>query len=161
MGGVVETMGKGFSSSLEELEGRKAKASSYRQSAAENDYQAALTAANTQRQNGYLLQSARERAREMYQNYRQVAGNQRASLAASGIRGDSVTAEQLLNNNRFQALLEEQSLVKNLQTNVSENNLQATEKIRVLQNSAQAYRRAAEEDLPWWKWGTSLLNLFS
>ena len=161
MGGVVETMGKGLASSLQELSGRKSTASSYQQMADEQAYEAALTAANAQRQNEYLLQTAQERIQKMYQNYQQALGSQRASLAAAGVRNDSATAQQLLKNNRFQALLEEQAVVKNLQTNVYENNIQAAEKIRTLQNSAQAYRRAASSGSSWWKWGRSLLSLFA
>lgn len=161
MGGIVGNLGKGILSSLQQLDKQKSTAAYYRRLAADKEYQAAYAAVTAQRQDGYLLQSAREKIREIYQNYRQAAAEQRAGLAAAGLRRDSVTVQQLLKNSRFQALLDEQTVQNDLQTNMYENNLAAAEQIRALKNSAQEYRRSAHKSRSGWTLGISLMDLFS
>lgn len=161
MGGITGNLGKKIISSLEELEKQKSTAAYYRRVAEDKEYQAAYAAAAAQRENGYLLQSAREKAQGIYQNYRQTAAAQRAGLAAAGLRQDSATVQQLLKNSRFQALLDEQTIQNNLQVNLYENNLNVAEQIRALQDSAQEYRHKASKNRSGWRLGFSLLNLFS
>ncbi|MCQ2410622.1 MAG: hypothetical protein MJ053_03805 [Elusimicrobiaceae bacterium] len=158
MGGVIENGGKGISSSLQALRKQNSSAAGYRQAANEQEYQAALAAAEAERKNGYLLQSAGEKMREVYNNYRQTNATQRTQWASSGLRSNSATVQQVLQNNRFQALMEGENIQHALQNSVYENNIAAAEKIRVLQNTAQAYRQAAHKNSSAWKLGTSLLT---
>ena len=160
MGGVVKQMGKGVSSALEELNSQKSTAAYYSRLAAEKDYQAAYAAAAAQQQNGYLLQSAHEQAQQVYQNYRQQTASQRVQLAASGLRSDSATVQYLLQNSRFQALLEEDKIKQNLQADVAENNRSGAEQVRALKQTADDYRRLARTRSSGWKFGTSWLGLF-
>ena len=161
MGGVLEIGGKGLASSLNVWKQQKSTEAYYRRLAASQDAQALAVEEDAQRQNGYLLQSAREKAQAVYNNYRQTVANQQVRFAQVGLHSDSATVQQMLKNSRFQALLDAQGIQENLQTNVLENNLAAAQQVRALKESAQAYRRAARKGMPGWKWGTSLLGLFS
>lgn len=160
MGGVGN-LAKGVATSLQELDKQHATAAYYRRLAADKDYQAAYAAATVQRNNGYLLQSAHEQAQEIYNNYRQNNATQRAGLAAMGLRQDSQTVQRLLQNSRFQTLLDEENLKQNLQTSLYENNLAAAQQVRALTSAAKDYRRSASKSKAEWKFGVSLLNLFS
>lgn len=159
MGGVVETAGKDLSSSLQEIKTQKTARTAYRAQAAEQEYQAVLTAAEAERQQGYLLQSAAEKMRALYQAYRRETGNRQVQWAASGLRGDSATVQHLLRNNRFAVLVEEQTLSNRLRQDVYENTLQAADKIRSLKELATANRRAAQHSPSRWKLGTSFFSL--
>ena len=115
----------------------------HRRRAAEAQNQADLIAAAAQQKNTYLLQSAAEQARNVYQNYRQTQASRQNNFAASGLRGDSATVQYILKNSRFQALLDEKALAAQLAGSVAQNNAQAAEKIRALKELALANRLAS------------------
>jgi len=155
--GIAEDMGKGISSLLKELNKQKSAASSARTLAQNQEYEAAYQAVAAEQQNNYLLQTAAEKARNVYQNYLQNQGSQRAKLGASGLRSDSATVQYMLKNNRFQALLDEQNIQEQLQSSVAVNNFESAEKVRALRAAAAENRRAASGHF---NLGTSLLRLW-
>ncbi len=158
MGGVVETAEKGLSSSLKEINTQKAARASYRAQAEEQEYQATLTAGAAERQQDYLLQSAAEKLRNLYQEYRRDIENRQAQWAAVGLRRDSATVQNLLQHSRFEVLLGEQKLSNQLQQDVSETTAQAAAQVRALKEGAAANRRAAQHSPSRWKLGASFLS---
>ncbi|MBR4592377.1 MAG: hypothetical protein IKO35_04130, partial [Elusimicrobiaceae bacterium] len=139
--GIVENVGKGITSFLQDLQKQKSTAASYRSLAQQQEYQAAYAAAAVQQQNSYLLQSAAEKARLAYQNYLQNQGSQRANWGASGLRSDSATVQYMLKNNRFQALLEERQIRDDLQQSVYTTDQEAGQQIRSLRQTALENRQ--------------------
>ena len=160
MGSIVDNMGKGINSLLKTLEQQRRTEDSYRKSARADEYQAAVVIQGAYDQNGYLLQSAAEKARQVYQNYLQNTANQRAQVAALGLSSQSATVQNILKNNRFQVLLDEQNIAVNLQNNVLENNIQAAQQVRALKELAATKRRAERKGLSGWKLGTTLFSWF-
>ncbi len=152
---TLEELETGLSTFLESLAKKRAAGASLRQQAADEEYQAALAAAQVAEKNTYLLESAAEKSRSAYQTYLQQQAARQAQLAKSGLRQDSASVQYLLKNSRFQALLDEKSLVNDMQTAVYENERQATEQIRALKASALAKRKAAHRS----SWGWSLRSV--
>lgn len=143
MGDVLDGVEKGLTTFLQELYKNRTASATYRRRAAEAQNQADLIAAAAQQKNTYLLQSAAEQARNVYQNYRQTQASRQNNFAASGLRGDSATVQYILKNSRFQALLDEKALAAQLAGSVAQNNAQAAEKIRALKELALANRLAS------------------
>ncbi len=161
MGGVFKAGGQVVSSAASLLGNRKSETDYYNSLARDADRQADYTAAAAQRQATYLFKSAVDQGQELYQNYRQTTGTQKASLAASGLTGSSATVQTLLKNSRFNALMDQESLQESLQDALYENNLAAAERIYSLTQTASQYRSAAKNSSSWWKLGSSFLNLFN
>ena len=141
MTGTLTQMEKGLSAFLKDLRKQRASSTAYYNQAEQAEYQAALVAAEAEKQNNYLLQSAAEKARQTYQNYLQTQATQQAQTAYSGLRGDSATVQYMRKNSRFQTLLQEQQLADQLQLSVYENNEAAAEQIRALKALAAQKRR--------------------
>lgn len=161
MGGVLKAGGKVVSTAASLLGDRKSEVDYYDSLARDADRQANYTAAAAQRQAEYLFKSASERSRELYANYRQTTGTQKASLAASGLTSSSATVQTLLKNSRFNALLDQEALQESLQDALYENDLAAAERIYSLTQTASQYRSAAQNRGSWWKLGNNILSLFS
>ena len=134
-------MEKGIVSFLKDLRKQRASSTAYYNQAEQAEYQAALVAAEAEKQNNYLLQSTAEKARRTYQNYLQTQAVRQVQTAYSGLRGDSATVQYMRKNSRFQALLQEQELSEQLQLAVNENNEAAAEQIRALKALASQNRR--------------------
>ena len=110
MGGIFKAGGQIISSAASMLGDRKSEVDYYEDLARDADRQAQYTAAAAQRQSRYLFKSAAERGRELYENYRQTAGTQKTSWAASGLTSNSVTAQTILKNSQFNALLDQEAV---------------------------------------------------
>lgn len=110
MGGIFETGGRLVSSAASLLGDRKAETDYYDSLARDADRQAQYAAEASRRQATYLFKSAAERNKEIYENYRQTAGEQKTALAASGLTSRSATVQTMLKNSRFNALLDEEAL---------------------------------------------------
>ncbi len=154
-----EEIGSGVSTFLQELNKHKKMKNMYRSQAAQAEYQAALVAAQAQAQNTYLLQSAAERTRGIYQNYAQTQAKNQTGFAAAGLGADSATVQYVLKNNRFQALLDERQEDLSLQNAVAQNNAQAAEQIRTLKELAAASRRASRKRIFGGRLSSVFLNL--
>lgn len=150
MGETLEEIEKGLTTFLEVLSKQRTTRKTLQTQAADAEYQAALAATQAAAQNTYLLTSAAEKSRSLYQSHLQTQAAQKAQLAASGVRQDSATVQYLLNNSRFQALLEERKLASELQASVYENNQQTAQYIQTLQDTALAKRKAANEGASGW-----------
>ena len=161
MGGIFKAGGQIISSAASMLGDRKSEVDYYEDLARDADRQAQYTAAAAQRQSRYLFKSAAERGRELYENYRQTAGTQKTSLAASGLTSNSVTAQTLLKNSQFNALLDQEALQESLDDALYENDLAAAERIYNLTQTAAQYRTAAKNRGSFWKLGNNILSLFS
>lgn len=158
MGGIVSSAGGKVSSALSAFGGQKSGRDYYRALAADADYQAAYTRAAAERQGTYLLKSAAERSRDLYDRYRQVSAAQKTALAASGLTNDSATVQSILKNTRLSALMDEETLRSNLKDALFENDLSAAERIRALNATAGQYRRAAKNSFSPWTVGGNLLS---
>lgn len=145
MGETLEEIEKGLTTFLQALSQKRRTRSELRNQAGDEAYQAALAASQNTANNTYLLTSAAEKSRGLYQTQLQTQAAQRAQFAASGLRQDSATVQYLLKNSRFQSLLEERQLAGELQTTVYENNRQTEQYIQSLQASALAKRKAANK----------------
>lgn len=147
---IVAGIGKGLDTFLKEIKTQKQTESAYRKLAQQEEYQAALVAAQAQQQNGYLLQSAAEKARKNYQEFFQTQGTRKANLAAVGLDASSATVQYILKNSRFQTLLDEQTLAGDLQTQSTRINEEAAAQIRALKQAAYQNRRAANSGATSW-----------
>lgn len=145
MGETLEEIEKGLTTFLQALSQKRRTRNTLHDQADNDVYQAALAAAQNSAKNTYLLTSAAEKSRGLYQTQLQTQATQRAQLAASGLRQDSATVQYLLNNSRFQSLLEERQLANELQAAVYENNKETEQYIQALQSSALAKRKAANK----------------
>ena len=161
MGGVFKAGSKIVSTAASLLGDRKSETDYYDSLARDADRQANYTAQAAQRQAAYLFKSAAERGQDLYENYRQTAGTQKAALAASGLTARSATVQTLLKNSRFQALMDQESLQESLHDALYENDLAAAERIYSLTQTASQYRSAAQNRSSWWKLGNNILSLFS
>ena len=153
---MLAGIGKGLDTFLKEIKTQKQTQSAYRNLAANEEYQAALIAAQAQAQNGYLLQTSAEKARKNYQDFFQAQGVRQAKFAAAGLDTSSSTVQYILKNSRFQALLNEQELAASLQENATANNQQAAEQIRALKAAAYQNRRAANAGATSWSIGSAI-----
>ena len=153
---MLAGIGKGLNTFLNEIKTQKKHQAAYRNLAREEEYQAALIAAQAQEQNGYLVQSAAEKARKNYQNFFQAQSTQQANFAAAGLDSSSATVQYILKNSRFQALLDEQELAGNLQAEVTKNNAQAAAQVRALKQAAYQNRRAANAGATSWSISSAL-----
>ena len=140
MAGILNQMDRGITSFLKELRKQRSSSAEHYAQAEQAEYEATLVAAEAERQNHYLLQSAAEKARRAYQNYLQIQGTQQARTAYSGLRNDSATVQYMRKNSRFQALLQEQEIADELQLSVYENNDKAAQEIRALKTLANRER---------------------
>lgn len=161
MGGVFRAGGKIISSAASLLGDRKSDMDYYEDLARDADRQAQYTAEAAQRQGEYLFKSAAERGQELYDSYRQTLGQQKTTLAASGLTSNSATVQTLLKNSRFNALLDQEALEESFQDALYENNVTAAERIYNLSQTASQYRSAAKNRGSFWKLGNNILNLFS
>ena len=161
MGGIFKAGGEVISSAASMLGDRKSEMDYYEDLAHDADRQAQYTAAAAQRQAQYLFKSAAERGQELYESFRQTAGEQKTTLAASGLTANSVTAQTILKNSRFNALLDQESLQESLNDALYENNLAAAERIYNLSQTASQYRSVAKNRGSFWKLGNNILSLFS
>ena len=161
MGGIFKAGGEFVSSAASMLGNRKSEMDYYEDLARDADRQAQYTAAAAQRQAQYLFKSAAERGQELYENYRQTVGTQKASLASSGLTSRSVTAQTILKNSRFNALLDQEALQESLADALYENDIAAAERIYNLTQTASQYRSAAKNRGSFWKLGNNILSLFS
>lgn len=160
MGGIVASASQRLPTALQQISKQKAQRAAHAQTADEQMLQAALTDAEARQQTTYLLRSAAEKAQEQYRKYNHTVQSQRAAGAARGVYENSATWQQVLQNSRFQALLDEQSLAENLKQTVADNSSAAAEKVRALQTSARQHQNAARKSTSRWKLGTALLNLW-
>lgn len=161
MGGIFETGGRLVSSAASLLGDRKAETDYYDSLARDADRQAQYAAEASRRQAAYLFKSAAERNKEIYENYRQTAGEQKTALAASGLTSRSATVQTMLKNSRFNALLDEEALQESLDDALYENDIAAAERIYNLNETASQYRRASKNRGSFWKLGSNVLALFS
>ncbi|WP_428075535.1 hypothetical protein [Candidatus Avelusimicrobium luingense] len=153
---MLAGIGKGVNTFLKEIKTQKQTESAYRNLAQQEEYQAALVAAQAQQQNGYLLQSAAEKARKNYRDFFQTQGTQNANFAVAGLDASSATVQYILKNSRFQALLDEQIIAEDLQTQVAQNNEQAVAQVRALKQAAYQNRKAANSGATSWSIGSAL-----
>ena len=93
MGGVFRAGGKIISSAASLLGDRKSDMDYYEDLARDADRQAQYTAEAAQRQGEYLFKSAAERGQEIYDSYRQTLGQQKTTLAASGLTSNPAAGE--------------------------------------------------------------------
>ena len=142
---TLEEIEKGLTTFLQALSHKRRNRNTLRGQAEDDVYQAALAATQNAAENTYLLSSAAEKARGLYQTQLQTQAAQQAQFAASGLRQDSATVQYLLKNSRFQSLLEERKLAGELQAAVYENNRQTEQYVQALQDSALAKRKAANK----------------
>lgn len=161
MGGLFQAGGRLVSSAASMLGDRKAETDYYDSLARDAERQAQYSAQAARRQATYLFKSAAERSKEMYENYRQTAGEQKTALAASGLTSRSATVQTLLKNSRFNALLDEETLQDSLHDALYENDAAAAERIYNLNETASQYRRASKNRGSFWKLGSNLLALFN
>ena len=147
---TLEEIEKGLTTFLQALSRKRAAGNALRNQAAQEEYQAALAAAQGAAKNTYLLESAAEKSRSIYQTYQQKYAAEQAQLAAAGLHQNSATVQYVLKNSRFQALLDEKALSENLQTAVYENNRETAEQIRALKASALAKRKASQRGSSGW-----------
>ena len=158
MGGIVSSAGGKISSALSAFGSQKSGRDYYRALAQDADYQAAYVQAAARRQGTYLLKSAAERSRDLYNEYRQTSAAQKTAFAASGLTNNSATVQHILKNTRLSALLDEETLRSNLQDALFENDASAAARIRALNVTASQYRRAAKDSFSPWTVGSNLLG---
>lgn len=158
MGGVIKT-GEMISSASALLGERSSTKKYYNTLAQDADRQAAYTQAAAKRQAEYLLQNASEKSLSLLQQYRRSQGKQKAALAASGADGESYTAQTLMSNSRFTALLDQESLEKSFSQQIYENNLAAAFKINNYRLSAEQYRQAGKNATSRWKLVDNLIPI--
>ena len=80
-------------------------------------------------------------------------------MAASGADGESYTAQTLMSNSRFTALLDQESLEKSFSQQIYENNLAAAFKINNYRLSAEQYRQAGKNATSRWKLVDNLIPI--
>ena len=161
MGGVIKQAGYVVSSAASVFGNRKAEKDYYKALVQDANRQAEYVSAAGKRQAEYLFKSAAERNRELYENYRQTLGSQQTALASSGLNASSATVQTLLKNSRLNAQLDENVLNTTLTDSLRENELESSEKIRSLTETANQYKRAAKRSGSWWKWSKQLLSIFN
>ena len=161
MGGIVKKGGEFVSSAASLLGDRKSEMVYYNALARDADRQAQYASAAADRQATYLFKSAAERGRELYENYRQSAAEQKTALAASGLTSRSATVQNLMQSSQFNALMDQRSLRQSLQDSLYENKVSAAERIYALSQTASQYRSAAKNRGSFWKLGSNILSLFN
>ena len=155
---MLDGIGRGLTTFLQEMYKQRASSKAYLERAKQDDYQAALVAAQAEQKNTYLLQQTAQQARALQRDYVKNQSVNQAALAASGLRADSQSVQYMLQNNRFEALMQEKELADDLHASVSQNNAQAADEIRALKASALANRRAAYKRTGGWSLRSSLVN---
>ena len=161
MGGIVKKGGEFVSSAASLLGDRKSEMDYYNALARDADRQAQYASAADDRQATYLFKSAAERGRELYENYRQTAAEQKTALAASGLTSRSATVQNLMQSSQFNALMDQRSLRQSLQDSLYENKVSVAERIYALSQTASQYRSAAKNRGSFWKLGSNILSLFN
>ncbi len=161
MGGIVTNTGKQVSTALSTLSSRRKRANQYDDVATSARQQAAQNQERLQEEETYLLKSAAERSREIYQKYRQQLAAQQTVLAQAGLRSNSVTAQQLLKNARLAALAKEDALQQEQTAALNQKRQEAAQREIELKRAEQEAKKAARKArspwrvvTDWFGWGS-------
>ena len=124
--GNVLTMGGSVVSTAASLLGNDTKEKKYYRSLAKTaEEQARQVEENARRNALYMMQEAGYESKQLSDSYRDLVGTQKTSLAASGLTGQSATAQLILKNSRLNAALDQERLAANLNRSIYENDTYA------------------------------------
>ncbi|MBR3632124.1 MAG: hypothetical protein IKN49_03560 [Elusimicrobiaceae bacterium] len=161
--GNVLTMGGSVVSTAASLLGNDTKEKKYYRSLAKTaEEQARQVEENARRNALYMMQEAGYESKQLSDSYRDLVGTQKTSLAASGLTGQSATAQLILKNSRLNAALDQERLAANLNRSIYENDTYAGLEAQQYRAQAKQYRQATKNKWSWWsKVGTAVSGFFS
>lgn len=150
MGGIVTNTGKQVSTALSALSNRRKRANYYDDLASSASEQAQQNQAHLHEEETYLLKSAAERSREIYQKYRQQVAAEQTALAQAGLRSNSVTAQQLMKNARLAALSKSAEVQQEQETILNQKRQEAARREEELKRAEENNRKTARKmRSPW------------
>ena len=97
----------------------------YRSMAATAREQAAQIQEAAKRNTSYLFEQAAYQNSQLGQQYAQLLGTQKTTLAANGLGSQSETVQRILKNSRLNAQMDQELLQQNMQRAIFETNLKA------------------------------------
>ena len=136
----------------------------YRSLAALANAQAAEIEAAAKRNTEYIYQDSTYQNSRLAQNYAQLLGEQKATLAANGLNGHSETAQRILKNSRLNAQLDQELLQQNMDREIYETNTQAAFEAtqqRVQAAQYESARRTANRNRLWSRISAVASNLLN
>lgn len=144
MGGVIGsfvTGGNIVSTAASLLGSDAAEKNYYRSMAATAEAQAKQIEEAAQRNTQYIFEQAASQHHALRNNYEALLGQQKTALAASGINGQSATAQLILKNSRLNAQLDQDTLIENMNREIYENNTQASLEAQQYRTQAKQYKK--------------------
>ena len=112
LGNVLFTGGSVLSTAAALLTDHDQEKDYYRSLAKMADEQAKQAQENAKKNTEYIFQDAGYQNRELGKDYAHLLGQQKTSLAASGLSAGSATVQKILKNSRLNALLDQEMLAE-------------------------------------------------